>query len=165
MSARASSRVLKAVHPLWRIRALSTESGKSTRPPIQEQGPDGRSYYWDTIPPTDTDLDRASLFFRCATPTLSWSTDSFHKVGPSKLGEVVFLGRSNVGKSSLINALLGRNVCPTSQRPGRTRKMNCFTIEAKAGRKLSLLDMPGYGKNSREEWGKEIVKYLTKRRQ
>ena len=76
--------------------------------------------------------------------------------------EVVFLGRSNVGKSTLLNAILGsKDLCHTSSKPGRTRTMNGISVN---GGQLLVLDMPGYGKASREEWGKEIMKYLENRR-
>jgi hypothetical protein len=64
------------------------------------------------------------------------------RLPPASLPEVAFLGRSNVGKSSLINALTGRNtLARTSNTPGRTRQLNFFDL---AGR-LLLVDMPGYG--------------------
>lgn len=76
--------------------------------------------------------------------------------------EVAFLGRSNVGKSTLLNAILGSNsLCHTSSKPGRTRTMNAISVHD--GR-LIVLDMPGYGRASREEWGKEIMKYLENRK-
>jgi len=85
----------------------------------------------------------------------------------TNLPEVAFLGRSNVGKSSILNALMGRHICHTSSKPGRTRSMNFFAVGGEDGLgsngKLAVLDMPGYGKASREEWGTEIMKYLTGR--
>ncbi|KAH0556167.1 hypothetical protein GP486_005900 [Trichoglossum hirsutum] len=86
----------------------------------------------------------------------------FHPDRPNPAPEVAFLGRSNVGKSSLLNALLGARICNTSSKPGRTRSMNAFAVHQ--GR-LVVLDMPGYGKGSHKEWGTEILKYLTSRRQ
>ena len=59
-----------------------------------------------------------------------------------RLPEVAFAGRSNVGKSSLVNALTGRKtLARTSQTPGRTRQLNFFALE----RRLMLVDLPGYG--------------------
>jgi len=57
------------------------------------------------------------------------------------LPEVAFLGRSNVGKSSLLNALVGRRIAKTSRTPGKTRALNVFLIE----RSHYFLDLPGYG--------------------
>lgn len=85
--------------------------------------------------------------------------------------EVAFLGRSNVGKSSLINSLLGQKVAHVSSTPGRTRTINFIGIYDKANQPdpaLLLVDLPGYGyaKISRSisaEWPKFIEPYLTDR--
>ncbi|MGH1407374.1 MAG: ribosome biogenesis GTP-binding protein YihA/YsxC [Rhodomicrobiaceae bacterium] len=79
--------------------------------------------------------------------------------------EIAFAGRSNVGKSSLINALCNRkNLARTSNTPGRTREINYFTI----GDEAFLVDMPGYGfakvpKEMVAGWTKLIEKYLRGR--
>ncbi|KAF9970291.1 hypothetical protein BGZ73_007021 [Actinomortierella ambigua] len=74
--------------------------------------------------------------------------------------EVAFIGRSNIGKSSLINGLVNRNgLVKTSSKPGHTRLMNFFKI----GGRLSLVDMPGYGFKSRDEWGEMILDYFQNR--
>src|SRR5262249_19847432 len=86
--------------------------------------------------------------------------------------EFAFLGRSNVGKSSLINSLLGQKLAHVSSTPGRTRTINFIGIFAKASQpapELMLVDLPGYGyaKLSRSiiaEWPKFIEPYLTERR-
>lgn len=81
------------------------------------------------------------------------------------LPEIAFVGRSNVGKSSLINVMLGRKLLArTSQHPGKTRTINFYNIEDR----LMFVDLPGYGyaKVSREEhksWGDMIEKYLRTR--
>ena len=88
--------------------------------------------------------------------------------------EVAFLGRSNVGKSSLINALLGSKMAHTSSTPGRTRAINFFALHEGAGEKMKLrptlifADLPGYGyakisKSISAEWPKFIEPYLTER--
>ena len=90
--------------------------------------------------------------------------------------EVAFLGRSNVGKSSLINTLLGSKEAKVSSTPGRTRAINFFALhdgtEAKFNARPSLIfaDLPGYGyaKISRSisaEWPKFIEPYINEREQ
>lgn len=81
------------------------------------------------------------------------------------LPEVCFAGRSNVGKSSLINALLNKkNIARTSNVPGKTQQMNYYRI----GDACYFVDLPGYGyakvpKKERERWGKNIRDYLMDR--
>src|SRR5579884_85333 len=85
--------------------------------------------------------------------------------------EFAFLGRSNVGKSSLINSLLGQKLAHVSSTPGRTRTINFIGIYAKASQphpESVLVDLPGYGyaKISKEisaEWPKFIEPYLRER--
>jgi GTP-binding protein len=84
---------------------------------------------------------------------------------PGELPEVAFLGRSNVGKSSLINALLGRRkLVRTSSKPGCTRALNFFLINGC----WHFVDLPGFGyaavsKSLKEEWGRLAMDYLTHR--
>ncbi|MEJ5338561.1 MAG: ribosome biogenesis GTP-binding protein YihA/YsxC [Aquificaceae bacterium] len=78
------------------------------------------------------------------------------------LMHVVFVGRSNVGKSSLINMLVGKDVARVSKEPGRTRAINLFLLEDHG---LYLADLPGYGfakvsKKVREEWKRMIEGYF-----
>jgi GTP-binding protein len=84
------------------------------------------------------------------------------------LPEVAIAGRSNVGKSSLINALCGSDLARTSRTPGRTRLINWFRVEPAKGGPLALVDLPGYGyaqvdKAMRESWRPLIESYLEKR--
>jgi GTP-binding protein len=82
-----------------------------------------------------------------------------------RLPEVAFLGRSNVGKSSLINSLLGvRGLARTSSTPGRTQAINFFLIN----KSFHFVDLPGYGyarvsKTTRAQWGEFVTDYLAKR--
>lgn len=79
--------------------------------------------------------------------------------------EIAFIGRSNVGKSSLVNALVGQNhLAKTSQNPGHTKQLNFFLL----GEKLMLVDMPGYGyakvsKAQKSQWDMLITGYLCGR--
>ncbi len=76
--------------------------------------------------------------------------------------QIAFAGRSNVGKSSLINRLLGRkDLARTSSRPGRTRSVNFFLIDDS----WYVVDLPGYGyarvsKSEREAWGRSVDRYF-----
>jgi GTP-binding protein len=94
-----------------------------------------------------------------------WGASRIDNLPPQSLAEVAFVGRSNVGKSSLINALTGRKtVARVSQTPGRTREINFFNL----GGKLMLVDLPGYGyaKASRslaQEWQTLAFAYMSGR--
>ncbi len=89
---------------------------------------------------------------------------------PPALPEIAFLGRSNVGKSSVINSLVGTKLARTSSTPGRTRSINFFELR-RAGQpkpELMFVDLPGYGyaKISREvsnEWASFVDPYLKER--
>lgn len=90
---------------------------------------------------------------------------------PPGAPEVAFLGRSNVGKSSLINALLGSKEARVSSTPGRTRAINFFALfdgPAKQQARLVFADLPGYGyakisKSTSAEWPTFIEPYLRER--
>lgn len=97
------------------------------------------------------------------------ATDAAHFPAPS-LPEVAFLGRSNVGKSSVINTLVDAKLARTSSTPGRTRSINFFEVRwpGKPRPEVIFADLPGYGyaKLSREisqEWPKFIEPYLNDR--
>ncbi|HWW16483.1 MAG TPA: ribosome biogenesis GTP-binding protein YihA/YsxC [Candidatus Dormibacteraeota bacterium] len=97
------------------------------------------------------------------------ATGADHFPAPS-LPEVAFLGRSNVGKSSVINTLIGDKIARTSSTPGRTRSINFFEVRwpGKPRPEVIFADLPGYGyaKLSREisqEWPKFIEPYLNGR--
>ena len=81
----------------------------------------------------------------------------------NKLPEVAFAGKSNVGKSSLINALMMRkSLARTSAQPGKTQTINFYNIN----KEIYLVDLPGYGyakasEKEREAWGQMIERYLN----
>ena len=94
-----------------------------------------------------------------------WGASSVDNLPPAKLPEVAFVGRSNAGKSSLINALTGRKtLARVSHTPGRTRQINFFDL----GGRIVLADLPGYGyarasRSLADEWQSLIFAYLRGR--
>lgn len=84
---------------------------------------------------------------------------------PGIMPEVAFVGRSNVGKSSLMNTLVGRKkLAKTSNTPGRTQLINFFTVNEK----IAFVDLPGYGfakvaQSVKKDWGDMIESYLRER--
>jgi GTP-binding protein len=98
------------------------------------------------------------------------ATDANQFPAPA-LPEVAFLGRSNVGKSSVINSLLGSKVAKTSSTPGRTRSINFFEVRwpGRPQPELMFTDLPGYGyarvsREVSETWPSFIEPYLRDRR-
>ncbi|MFC3078784.1 ribosome biogenesis GTP-binding protein YihA/YsxC [Phenylobacterium terrae] len=90
---------------------------------------------------TDEELEAARVLF--ARPAVfALGVVQMEGLPPPDLPEVAFAGRSNVGKSSLINALTGRkDLARASNEPGRTREVNIFVLDEK----IRLVDLPGYG--------------------
>lgn len=183
--------------------------------------------YNTTNPPTLPQLKYANTSFGSRPARFLKSTPSFRDLPLSPFPEVAFLGRSNVGKSSLLNALLAADsgfrlhytghgsekwnakgikrkveLARTSSKRGRTKMLTAYGVggvqvvrpprpmpgaQEQGGQRQGreederqferwvrdeqgapafvVLDMPGYGAGSRMEWGREIVKYLTGRRQ
>ena len=101
------------------------------------------------------------------TATFVQSNADYRKCPDSPLPEFAFIGRSNVGKSSLINMLTGRKkLAKTSAKPGKTQLINHFLINES----WHLVDLPGYGwakvsKTARRQWGRMTEEYLLHRKQ
>lgn len=89
----------------------------------------------------------------------------YEQYPPADLPEIALVGRSNVGKSSLINCLVNRkNLARTSSTPGKTATINFYDISGK----YRLVDLPGYGyakvsRDEKEKWGAMIENYLSRR--
>ena len=84
----------------------------------------------------------------------------------TQFAEYAFIGRSNVGKSSLINAIVGMPIARTSNTPGRTQSLNLFNIDDR----IMIVDLPGYGyakvsKADAMRWLQRLEEYLLTRRQ
>ncbi|RUP46790.1 P-loop containing nucleoside triphosphate hydrolase protein [Jimgerdemannia flammicorona] len=111
------------------------------------------------LEPTPAQLKLANSIFSKPAVFIK-SAAKFEQVPKTKLPEVAFIGRSNVGKSTLINLLTdNKRLVKTAKNPGHTRLMNFFNI----GDRLILVDMPGYGFRSRNEWGVMILDYFVRR--
>ncbi|KAI1077219.1 hypothetical protein F5B20DRAFT_277377 [Whalleya microplaca] len=130
--------------------------------------------------------DELTSLFTKNPPTFYYGEQSFYKLKKNtRIPEVCILGRSNVGKSSFVNALANRNnkvLAYVSNKAGKTRLMNTYGFGPAPSRKqlaaeaaeykgkedipthsFYLVDMPGYGYGSLKEWGHNITLYLTKR--
>lgn len=169
-----------------RLRMRITDLQHLRRSQSTTTKPRSLSWYKDTTAPTPAQLQAAEKFFLSHTPRKLWTATEWrtHSDAANKsvglIPEVAFLGRSNVGKSSLLNALLlspGLNY--VGPRPGKTKTMHAWALsptDPKTGgalrgmkgdieTKCAVLDMPGYGHASHDTWGEEILTYLRNRKQ
>ncbi len=121
----------------------------------------------DLFPPRELDIELAEagrLLFARDCRFVAGATE-VSGVPADGLPEIAFWGRSNVGKSSLINALTGRRMLArTSDTPGRTRQLNVFSVDDR----LMLVDLPGYGyaaasKSAVAAWTRLTQTYLRRR--
>src|SRR6201987_1000658 len=114
------------------------------------------------VAPDWTEAGRKLFAARCEFIFAAARSDGLPPIGAP---EIAFAGRSNVGKSSLINALTGRSsLARTSHTPGRTQELIFFDL----GGKATLVDMPGYGyaavaKSKSASWGRLVSDYLRGR--
>ncbi len=109
-------------------------------------------------------IEAGRLLF-AASCDFYFGAQKLEQLPPPDRPEIAFAGRSNVGKSSLVNALTGRkSLARASHQPGRTRQLNFFNL----GGRLNLVDMPGYGyaeaaKSVKEDWQDMMFEYLRGR--
>lgn len=91
------------------------------------------------------------------------ATVANHREGPKAAWpHIAFAGRSNVGKSTLLNALFGRSLAATSKHPGKTRTINYYLVNGS----MYFVDLPGYGyakvaKSERAGWGRRVTDYVV----
>jgi GTP-binding protein len=134
---------------------------------VMSTGELGREESARISPPLSADSDAAEAGRRlfAAEARFVAGASSPSALPPEGLSEIAFVGRSNVGKSSLVNALTGRRVLArTSNTPGRTRQINFFDL----GSRLMLVDLPGYGyaeapKAAVKSWTSLVRQYLQNR--
>ena len=117
---------------------------------------------------SETELEAGRWLFRQESAFLKGASALSH-LPPDDRVEVAFCGRSNVGKSSLLNAVTGRkSLARTSNTPGRTREINYFLLPAGSAEGLYLVDLPGYGyarapRKQVEAWTELTMTYLRGR--
>ncbi len=109
-------------------------------------------------------MNKIEDFFIKNKPIFLLGAVSSEQFPKKNIPEIAFLGKSNVGKSSLINAVTKSNIAITSKTPGRTKQLNFFNI----ANKITFVDMPGYGfakanKNDIINWNRLIINYLSNR--
>ncbi len=120
---------------------------------------------------TLTELCRSCYSIRLKARSATYVTSATGEAGfpPAGAPEFAFAGRSNVGKSSLINTLVGvPKLARASNTPGRTRLLNWFEVQPQKGPKVNFVDLPGFGyarvpREMRDAWRPMVESYLTKR--
>lgn len=121
-----------------------------------------------TDEPSEAEIEQGRLFF-ASECRFVLGVAHLDQLPAADRNDIAFAGRSNVGKSSLLNALTGRrSLARTSKTPGRTQQLNYFALERKDIGRLYLVDLPGYGfaqapKESVQNWTRMIKSYLLGR--
>lgn len=110
-------------------------------------------------------MKKADEFFIKNPPVFKIGATKESDIPLNSIDEFAFIGRSNVGKSSLINAITNSKIAIVSKTPGRTKQLNFFQV----GDRLTIVDMPGYGyakagKKEVENWNRLIFDYLLRRK-
>lgn len=106
-------------------------------------------------------MKKSDEFFLKNRPVFLFGAANVNQINLSKSMEFAFIGKSNVGKSSLINAITNSKISISSKLPGRTREINFFNINSK----INFVDMPGYGfakvkKDMKDNWIQLIYDYF-----
>jgi GTP-binding protein len=122
----------------------------------------------DETPDDDVGIEAGRLLFAQTCDFVAGAAE-VEQFPETDLPEIAFAGRSNVGKSSLINALTGRkSLARTSNTPGRTQEINYFRLGPADGNNLLMVDLPGYGfaqapKETVARWTRLVTGYLKGR--
>ncbi|KAF2744660.1 hypothetical protein M011DRAFT_408063 [Sporormia fimetaria CBS 119925] len=155
--------------------------------PLVAKLTDSIHWYWETLAATPLQKKWAHTWFtKSSSAQFLRSVAVFRHFPVSDVPEIAFVGRSNVGKSSLLNALVNADVksglARTSKTPGCTTTLNLYGVGPYDGVRIRkgvsggydrivgvggmlIVDLPGYGEGSLQEWGPEIMKYLVNRKQ
>ncbi|KAF1845230.1 GTP-binding protein engB [Cucurbitaria berberidis CBS 394.84] len=175
------------LRPKPKSATIHTPESPTAHTKVHHPSPEDFNWYWESIAPTFAQKIQAHHFFNNngKNAKLLRSVPQFRLFPESDVPEVAFVGRSNVGKSSLLNAVVNADIksllARTSSTPGFTKTMNLYglgpgngvTIKKQpdgrdkiVGRSgLTIVDMPGYGEGSLSQWGIEIMKYIQSRKQ
>jgi GTP-binding protein len=166
-----------------KLSLLEQSRHATTRSAAVARSAQSLSLYWDTTAPSERNLTVARWFFESHRVSRLWTASQWRTNNNYEdllsVPEVVFLGRSNVGKSSLLNHILNvPNLNRVGDTPGKTKEMIAWGLsttlpgggampgwKGMTDTRLAVLDAPGYGHNSAADWGNEIVTYMKRRRQ